>query len=228
MRAVLWDLDDTLLDTLAARMRALSHAYERYVGGTVDPLELWRSHRGGTIEELGRQLVGERYRDFVDTYRDHYFAEGIAPAPFAGIRETLGTLAEHGIPMAVVTSKVSWGATDELSRAGLLEFFAAVVGFDDTDVHKPEPEPVFLALERLVVDDAAGVLFVGDSPADVRAGRNAGCVSVAATWGTLEEGLLRDAGPDHFASAPSEVLHILSTRFQTEPTTLTKPGGGRP
>jgi len=225
MTAVLWDLDDTLLDTLPARMRALSHAYERHVGGSVDPLELWRSHRGGTIEELGKRLLGEGYRDFVDTYRDHYFAEGIAPAPFPGIRETLGTLAAHGVPMAVVTSKVSWGATDELSRSGLLEYFGAVIGFDDTDVHKPEPDPVFLALERLVVDEPAATLFVGDSPADMRAGRSAGCVSVAAAWGTLEEGLLREAGPDYVARAPSEILQILSERFETEPTTQTNPGG---
>jgi pyrophosphatase PpaX len=225
MNAVLWDLDDTLLDTLPARMRALSHAYERCLGGSVDPLELWRSHRGGTLEDLGRRLMGDRYRDFSNAYRDRYYGESTAAPPFPGIHETLEALAGAEVPMAVVTSKDSWGATEELSRAGLLQFVAAVVGFDDTDMHKPEPDPVFMAMERLVVDDPAGTLFVGDSPADVRAARNAGCIAVGATWGTLEEGLLRDAGPHHLATTPSGVLTLIAETPASYPVPYLAPKG---
>jgi pyrophosphatase PpaX len=110
----------------------------------------------------------------------------------------------------VVTSKVSWGATDELDEAGLLPYFAAVVGFDDTDQHKPDPQPVYAALERLFVDAPEEALFVGDSPADIFASRNAGCVGVGALWGTLDRELLLDASPDHTAGAPGEVLAIVA------------------
>ncbi|MEP6871509.1 MAG: HAD-IA family hydrolase [Anaerolineaceae bacterium] len=208
-KAVLWDLDDTLLDTLPGRMTALAHAYEKVVGGKTDPMALWVSHRGGTLEDLGRRLVGDDYQRFASSYRDRYYALERNISAFEGIESVLEACLEVEIPMAVVTSKVAWGATEELSRAGLLRYFRAVVGFDDTDLHKPDPEPIFTAMERICIDDADGILFVGDSPADVWAARNAGCLSVAALWGTLDAELLLDAKPDHTVKSPTEILALI-------------------
>jgi len=210
VNALLWDLDDTLLNTLPARMKALEHAYEKCLGQRTDPLALWRSTRGGTLEDLGRRLLGDAYVKFTTAYRDRYYGEWRDIRPFEGVPEVLDVCHEAGLPMAVVTSKVSWGATDELSQAGILQYFAAVIGFDDTEQHKPDPEPVYAALERLLVDDPSRAVLVGDSPADVFAARNAGCRSVAATWGTLDEELLRDACPDFLATTPHDVLVSLA------------------
>jgi pyrophosphatase PpaX len=114
--------------------------------------------------------------------------------------------------MAIVTSKLAWGATEELAQAGMLQYFRCVVGFDDTESHKPDPEPIYEALDRLCVDVSCerDVLFIGDSPADVFAARNAGCKSVAAGWGTLDAELLHDAHPDHFASTPADALEVIA------------------
>lgn len=212
MKAVLWDLDDTLLDTLAPRMAALSYAYEKYLGAVVDAEALWRSHRGGTIEDMGRRLVGDDYMRFVDTYRDHYYNSNRRIRPFEGIEETLAAFKEHEIPLAVVTSKISWGAVEELTQTGLLPYFAAVVGFDDTDLHKPDAEPVLHALDRLVLEPSEEVYMVGDSPADMFAALNAGCTSVAATWGTMDEELLLDASPRIVARHPADVLGVEAAR----------------
>lgn len=212
MRAVLWDLDDTLLDTLPGRMRALAHAYETCVGGKTDPVALWRSHRGGTLEDLGRRLVGDEYLRFANVYRDFYFGLGSEIRPYPEVELVLRAFLEAEIPMAVVTSKIAWGATEELTKAGLLRYFEAVVGFDDTELHKPDPEPVFTALERLCVDDAEEVLFVGDSPADIWAARNAGAKSAAALWGTLDAELLHDSMPDFRAATPKEIFAIVQRR----------------
>jgi pyrophosphatase PpaX len=216
MSAVLWDLDDTLIETVHARMRSLEYAYEQCVGGTVDGRGLWQSHRGGTIEALGQKLLGDNYRCFVDTYRRHYFEQPQPIAPYSGITAVLDTLLATGIPMLVVTSKISWGAIDELQRCGLLHYFHSVVGFDDTDEHKPKPGPIFEALDRLLLGEPDNVFFVGDSPADVHAARNAGCSSIGALWGTLEAGMLRDAGPDYMAEEPLDVLHILREELRAE------------
>jgi pyrophosphatase PpaX len=212
MTAILWDLDDTLLNTLPGRMKALAHAYSVCVGGVTDPVELWRSHRGGTIEALGEKLVGEAYPRFVEVYRDFYFNNDRRIAPYDGIVETLCAFAADEVPMAVVTSKVSWGATEELEDTRLLQYFSAVVGFDDTEAHKPDPEPVHEAMQRLMLTNPREVIFVGDSPADVWAARNAGCAAIAATWGTLDAELLRDAGPDHVATHPAEVATFAAAR----------------
>ncbi len=208
-QALLWDLDDTLLNTLPGRMTALAHAYETVVGGKTDPMALWVSHRGGTLEDLGRRLVGDDYRRFATVYRDRYYTLQRNIQPYEGIEPVLEAFLEIELPMAVVTSKVAWGATEELSRAGLLRYFQAVVGFDDTDLHKPDPEPIFFAMERICVDEPEEILFVGDSPADVWAARNAGCKSVAALWGTLDAELLLDAMPDHTVRLPGEILALL-------------------
>lgn len=213
MNALLWDLDDTLLDTLPARMKALAHAYETCLGSRTDPHALWRSTRGGTLEDLGRRLLGTGYRRFTDTYRERYYTQPRDVRPYDGVAATLAALHAAGIPMAVVTSKVSWGAIDELGHANILQYFGAVIGFDDTDEHKPAAEPVFAALDRLLVEADDAVLFVGDSPADVFAARNAGCRSVAATWGTLDEEILMDATPDHTARVPGDVLALVRETY---------------
>ena len=212
---MLWDLDDTLLNTLPGRMTALAHAYETVVGGKTDPMALWVSHRGGTLEDLGRRLVGDDYQRFAAVYRDRYYTLQRNISPFDGVQPALEALLEFELPMAVVTSKVAWGATEELSRAGLLHYFQAVVGFDDTDLHKPDPEPIFTALERICIDEPEDVLFVGDSPADIWAARNAGCQSVASLWGTLDAELLLDAKPDHAVRSPVEILALLQESMVT-------------
>jgi phosphoglycolate phosphatase-like HAD superfamily hydrolase len=210
MRALLWDLDDTLLQTLPARMSALEFAYETCLGSKTDGVALWRSHRGGTLEDLARRLVGHDYLRFVTAYRDHYYGRERDIQPFAGIEAVLKACLEVELPMAVVTSKVAWGATEELLQVDLLRYFQAVVGFDDTELHKPDPEPVYVAMERLLEDDASQVMFVGDTPADIWAARNAGCKSVGALWGTIDEEQLLDAIPDFTIRQPGELLAILS------------------
>lgn len=211
MTAVFWDLDDTLLETLPARMQALAHAYAQCLGGSTDPLALWRSHRGGSLEALGQRLLGDDGPRFVEAYREYYYNLPRRPGAFDGVRPALEACREAGVEMAVVTAKISWGAVEELAGAGLLEYFAAVIGADDTEHHKPDPEPVFAAMDRLLVTDASQVVFVGDSPADIFAARNAGATPVAATWGTLDEELLLDAAPKFVARRPGEVLAVLAT-----------------
>lgn len=205
--AVFWD--DTLLNTLPGRMQALAHAHETVLGAKTDPHALWASHRGGTLEDLGRRLVGDDYTSFAKVYRDYYFALPRDVRPFAGVQAVLEECLAVEIPMAVVTSKVAWGATEELASAGILRYFQAVVGYDDTELHKPDPEPLYTAMERLCIDDAEQIVFIGETPADVWAARNAGCASVAALWGTIDQELLLDAMPDHTAATPEDVLAIL-------------------
>lgn len=218
MKAVLWDMDDTLLNTLPARMKSLEHAYEQCMGSRTDALALWRSHRGGTLEAMGQKLLGDDGPRFVTAYRDYYYNIPRRGVPFDGVEAALAACLDAGISLAVVTSKVSYGAIDELSDAGLLQYFQSVVGFDDTEHHKPDPEPIYTAMERIFVDSPDDVIFVGDSPADVFAARNAGCVSVAALWGALDEELTLDASPTHTARHPNDVIRVIDLRLHEAAT----------
>ena len=210
MSVILWDLDDTLLDTLAGRMQALAYAHETLLGKSVDPEALWRSHRGGTLEDLGRRLLGDDYMKFAAVYRERYYSLVRDIRPYEGVEPVLRSFHEAGFEMGVVTSKLSWGATEELTTAGILQYFHTIVGSDDTDCHKPDPEPIHAALDRMLADDPPAAVFIGDSPADVWAARNAGIRSIAALWATLDSELLLDATPDFTARTPGEVLTILA------------------
>jgi HAD superfamily hydrolase (TIGR01549 family) len=209
MNAILWDLDDTLLMTLPGRMKALAHAHEVCLGSKTDPEALWRSHRGGSLEAMGKRLMGESdYMTFVNTYREYYYRLDRKIEPFPGVVPVLEAFRAAEVPMAVVTAKIAHGAVEELTRCDLMQYFQVLVGGDDTDAHKPDPAPVYEALDRLLIEPSASVVFVGDSPADIWAARNAGVMSVAALWGTIDADLLLDASPDHTTRAPAEVLAL--------------------
>ncbi len=206
MKAVFWDLDDTVLDTLTGRNQALSATYEEFFGKLPDARELWRTHLGATIEGFAQALMGEDWPRFVERYRERYYGIQEPPDPFPGVVKTLDALRSDGLVMAIVTSKISWGASGELERAGLLQYFATVVGWDDCEMPKPAPDPLLEAMVRTGIDDPAQVTYVGDVPTDVQAARAAGCHAVGANWGSLDPDRLRAEEPDLLAEHPSQVL----------------------
>ncbi len=206
MKAVFWDLDDTVLNTLPARMDALAGTYEDCLGTRPDAERVWREHNGQTLEALARSLMGDDWLRFAERYRERYYAIDFQLEPFPGVVEVLDALRADGLELAVVTSKISWGATGELTRTGLLDRFATVVGHDDCDRHKPEPDPLFVAMERMALDEPGQIAYIGDTPSDVKAGRAAGCHAIGATWGSLDAERVRAESPDLLAEHPSEVL----------------------
>ncbi len=206
MKAVFWDLDDTVLNTLPARMDALAGTYEDCLGTRPDAERVWREHNGQTLEKLARSLMGDDWLRFAERYRERYYAMEFELEPFPGVVEVLDALRADGLELAVVTSKISWGATGELTRTGLLDRFATVVGHDDCDRHKPEPDPLFVAMERMALDEPGQIAYIGDTPSDVKAGRAAGCHTIGATWGSLDAERVRAESPDLLAEHPSEVL----------------------
>ena len=206
MKAVFWDLDDTVLNTLPARMDALAGTYEDCLGTRPDAERVWREHNGQTLEALARSLMGDDWLRFAERYRERYYAIDFQLEPFPGVVDVLDALRADGLELAVVTSKISWGATGELTRTGLLDRFATVVGHDDCDRHKPEPDPLFVAMERMALDEPGQIAYIGDTPSDVKAGRAAGCHAIGATWGSLDAERVRAESPDLLAEHPSEVL----------------------
>jgi pyrophosphatase PpaX len=84
---------------------------------------------------------------------------------------------------------------------GLREYFDTVVTASDTDAHKPSPEPIVLALERLGATPERAV-YVGDAPVDVAAGKAAGVTTVAVLWGAFSPAALAAAAPDFTVATP--------------------------
>jgi pyrophosphatase PpaX len=220
LQAVLFDFDDTILNSFPARVEAARSAARGILAPGLDLDGIMREWAGRPQMEVWREFSGdeEEAQALMDGYWKWYWDDSGVKAPlFPGVRDMLTGLKARGLRLAVVTSKVRllkddhrlYGAVVELERVGLSETFDLVVGWEDTAESKPEPGPILFALERLGVT-AAEAIMVGDSHVDITAAKRAGVSSVGATWGTVARDLLLDSKPDHLLDSPRDLLSLLS------------------
>jgi len=207
---VLFDLDGTLIDSGQMILASMRHASLAVLG--VEPDEaLVRSAIGGSgLVAQMRDLDPERVDELVDAYRAHNEPLHATLSAFPGVLDALSTLRGQGRRLGIVTAKRR--ATVELAFAripALRELTEVLVAADDTIRHKPEPEPVLLALEQLGVDPDQAA-YVGDSPFDIRAAQAAGVTAVAVVWGGIHASEhLEHERPDILVETPEELLAAL-------------------
>lgn len=129
--------------------------------------------------------------------------------PFPGAAQVLTALRERGSRVAVVTSKRDEVARRTIEICGLSNDIDLLVSCDHVQRAKPDPEAVHYALSALSLDESpADVLFVGDSPFDLRAGRAAGTRTAAAPWGAFARKALEAERPDYLLDELTDVLDI--------------------
>lgn len=209
LRAVLFDIDGTLLDTkdkwvgafnatLAALGRSLMPPADvvRWIGTPFDVL--MTRVCGLSLDEASRAEA-----EFTRRERE-MLRDGVKTFP--GIREILPDLGPWRL--AAVSNKHSDAARDALRIAGLLDAFGAVVGGDLAGRKKPDPEPVLRAAVLLGVRPDACAL-VGDTENDVRAGHAAGARTIGATWGYGGRASLESAGVDYLIETPAALPPLL-------------------
>ncbi len=196
--ALLFDLDGTLVDSIELILASFRHTFRTHLGG-VPPDAKW-------IAGLGTPLVTQ-LREFTqddalalamtDTYRAYQMEHhDELMRAYDGTREAMAELRARKHPTAIVTSKMSDLAERALAFTGLRDTIDLVVGVERTARHKPDPEPVLLALAELG-HTPADTVFLGDSPHDIAAGKAAGVITVAAQWGPFSAAELDAAGPAH-------------------------------
>jgi pyrophosphatase PpaX len=213
--AVLFDLDGTLVDSIALIVQSALHAFscragpapsaEVFAAGIGQPLRTQFAPYCAHDEDLDFLIA--RYREYQLAHHDRL------TRAYDGIPEAVAALAAAGHPLAVVTSKLDAMARRALAHVGLDQAIPLVIGCDATTRHKPDPEPVLLALDRLgrAPDQT---IFFGDSPYDMEAGRAAGVTPVAVLWGAFSQEELLRAGARHTLAEPAEMLAFVR-RFRT-------------
>jgi pyrophosphatase PpaX len=206
---VLFDLDGTLIDSGAMILASFRHATQTVLAREIPDEELVAAVGGATIHEQMRSFDPDRVEELVEVYRAHNIPLHEELEAFDGVDELLATLAAQGRRLAVVTAKRRRGVDLAFEVLGIGRYFEAVVSAEDTERHKPDPEPVLLALSRLGAHPSEAA-FVGDSPFDVGAGKAAGLFSVGVSWGGLHsEERLREAGADVVVHDRAELLDVL-------------------
>lgn len=206
---VLFDLDGTVIDTGSIILASMRHAAREVLGRDFADEELMATVGGPGLEAQMRTLDPDRVDELVRVYRAHNEPLHDEIAFFHGMDEVLLRLREEGRRLGIVTAKRRATVDLAFARVPLGHLFDTVVGGDETERHKPDPQPLLLALERLGAqpDDAA---YVGDSPFDVRAAKAGGLHAIAVTWGGIHARERLDAEePDAVVDSAGELLEHL-------------------
>lgn len=212
IKAVIWDLDGTLLNTLDDLAASVNAALSMN-GMPLRSTEEVRAFVGNGIRNLMMRAVpdGEANPAFdkaLEDFTRHYGAHSRdRTRPYDGILEMLDKLSAAGVKHAIVSNKIDF-AVKELSCAYFGERMCAAIGDDPSRARKPAPDSVFAAMREMGVT-AQETVYVGDSDVDVLTARNAGVPCVAVLWGFRDEACLRAAGAGRLARTPDELREII-------------------
>ncbi|MGH3078365.1 MAG: HAD-IA family hydrolase [Gaiellaceae bacterium] len=207
---VLFDLDGTLIDSGPIILASMRHATRTVLGREIAYGELAATVGGQGLVSQMRALDPDRVDELVEVYKEHNDPLHETLQAFEGFLDVLPRLRAEGRRLGIVTAKRHRTVQLALDRfPELAEQFEVVVGYEDTDRHKPAPDPVLAALDRLEAP-AGDAAYVGDSPFDIQAAKAAGTFSVAVAWGGIhpDERLLEEE-PDAFVRTPVELLDVL-------------------
>jgi phosphoglycolate phosphatase len=216
IRAVLFDLDGTILDT-AADLAAAANAMLAQVGRATLPEAQIRDYIGRGVQNLVTRSLeatggasAQEASGALAVFERHYLA-GIADRtrPYDGVVEGMEALSRAGIPMGCVTNKAARFTEPLLERTGLMRFLRVVVSGDTVANKKPHPEPMLHAAAKLGVAPGE-TLMVGDSLNDVASARAAGCRVVVVPYGYREGLAIEALGADAVVASVEEVARSIT------------------
>ncbi|HVS85004.1 MAG TPA: HAD-IA family hydrolase [Gaiellaceae bacterium] len=206
---VLLDFDGTVVDSGAIILASMRHATHEVLGLDVSDAELMQAVGGPGLEAQMRTFAPDRVDELVRAYRAHNNPLHDELESCVGMEDVLLRLKEEGRRLGVVTAKRRATVQLAFDRLPLEHLFDVVVGSDDTERHKPDPEPLLHAAALLDADPAE-TAYVGDSPFDVRAAKAAGMHAVAVTWGRIHDRAKLEAEqPDVIVDTAEELYEAL-------------------
>ena len=208
-RAIIFDLDGTLID----QFKAIHHAFSRTIvemGYEAPSYEQVRRAVGGASEATMTLLIGEkRAKEAVARLRpifEQVMLDGLTALPFA--LESLSLLTGAGLKTAVLTNKYGPHARSACDHLGFSRHLQFTLGADDTEWKKPQPELTNHVLAKLGVT-ASEAVYIGDSPYDYQTAKNAGMDSILVATGTHSAEELSSLGSTNVLQDLNEVTNQL-------------------
>lgn len=205
---VLFDLDGTLIDTNHLIVTSFQYVFKEHLGLEVAAEQLYPWFGEPLPRTMERFAPGraEELTGHYRTYNERLHDELVRHFP--GVPEAVRALHAAGVRLAVVTSKKGDLARWGLRVLDLDGYFPVLVGMDDTDRHKPDPEPALQALRLMAEGPGGHVLMVGDSIFDMACGRDAGVKTAAVGW-AVNRAALVDSQPDYFVETPADLVRLV-------------------
>jgi pyrophosphatase PpaX len=206
---VLFDLDGTVVDSGSIILASMRHATREVLGEEYADEELMQAVGGPGLEAQMAVFAPDQVDELVRVYRAHNEPLHDELEACAGMESVLVRLQEEGRRLGVVTAKRRSTVELAFARVPLAHLFETIVGGDETTRHKPDPEPLLLAAERMGADPAQ-TAYVGDSPFDILAAKAAGMYAIAVTWGRIHDrAKLEQVEPDAIVDRPAELLEYV-------------------
>lgn len=215
LKAMIFDLDGTLGDTLPICVEGFKLALEPLMGRELANEEIY-SYFGASDEGVVRGLVPDRFDEGIAAYLKNYseLHDRKCPRPFEGVREILEYLRDQGIFLAMVTGKGINSARISLDKFGLAEFFPDIAAGSPGG---PRKGPCITAIRERHGFGPDEVVYVGDVPSDIKAAREAGVGIYSVAWaGTAEPDKLRELNPDRLFFAVEEFSAYLRELLENE------------
>lgn len=189
---ILFDLDGTLIDSTEAIIESFGVAYKHF-GKTPPPDEAIKAEIGYPLEIIFQNIgvAKEEVENYVQEYKRHYrkvYSSKTVLLPFAS--EAV-SLAKRHATLGVVTTKTSKYSIEILKELGILGYFDVIIGREDVENPKPNPEPILKALSKLS-NDRREKWMIGDTPMDMSAAKGANIKRVGVTCGYAKEEALRE------------------------------------
>lgn len=214
IKAVLFDLDGTLVNTLCDLANSVNFVLKN-CGFPERPQENFKQYVGNGISKMIERALPKEKSDFktaeklkamfLEHYKEHCTDKSEV---YEGIRKLLESLKNYGIKVCVVTNKAQ-KMCDEVLKKAFGDFeFDSVIGQREDIPMKPQPHMSYVAMNEIGVNPDE-CLFVGDSYTDMRTGASAGNIPVGVLWGYRDEKELLDSGAMFIVKKPNEILDIV-------------------
>jgi len=207
-RAVVFDLDGTVVDSVELIIVSFQHAIREVLGREIsrEDAVAWV---GRPLKEQMELFSPEHADDLVEVYREFNHREHDRMLkPYEGIQQLLECLRRADVKMGLVTSKSRFTAQMAFDRTGIEGYFDATVCADEAAGNKPSPAPILACLAQLGVEPPVAA-YVGDSPSDIQAALAAGVAAIAVTWGVFPADRLEAEKPDILVHTISELAEVL-------------------
>ncbi|MBK5254019.1 MAG: HAD family hydrolase [Peptostreptococcaceae bacterium] len=210
-KAVIFDFDGTIMDTNDLILNSWQHTFNHYEGKKRGKEEIYSTF-GETLDYSMKNLLPNvETNEAIEKYREYQIAHSEEEIKlFDGIVELLEELKSRGLVLSIVTSRLRNTTMKYLKSFNLLDYFDVIVTCDDTNVHKPKPEPALIALKQLDVKKEETIM-VGDTRFDIGCANNAGIDSVLVNWGVAyrQENLPSEFIPKYVINKPMELLEVI-------------------
>jgi len=208
---ILFDLDGTLLNTNKLIIESFKYTLKKHLDINIDDSDILK-YFGEPLMVTLERFSKEKAKEMFDTYIK--YNESIHDdmvEVFGDVESLLEEILKMGCKTAVVTSKRKALAERGLRLFDLLKYFDDIIALEDTEKHKPDPEPILEAISRLNANKNEA-LMVGDSEFDIKCAKNAGVDSVFVSWSQAGDYQDNSIKPDYIIKDISEIIYILKTK----------------